>query len=138
MKLILAGLLSLLILLSTSCNTNNIKEDVSVNEIYVANWNVENLFDTVDDPDKNDQWFLPSSEINWDEAKLEKKLANLARVFKYMNDGKGPDILAIEEVEHENLLYRLIEEFIKDEKYEIAYSESPDNRGIDNALIFNR
>lgn len=105
---------------------------------YVANWNMENLFDTVDDPNKNDEWFTPSSEINWNEEKLEHKLANLARVFKFMNNGKGPDILGVEEIEHEELLTNLIQKYIKKNNYSVAYAESPDKRGIDNGLIFNR
>jgi len=105
---------------------------------YVANYNIENLFDTKDDPNKIDEWFLPSSEINWTEEKLEHKMVNLARVIKHMNDGKGPDILGVEEVEHEELLLTLITKYIKTSNYEVAYAESPDKRGIDNGLIFNR
>ena len=62
---------------------------------------------------KNDEWFTPESEINWTEQKLHVKLSNLARVIKFMNDGNGPDILGIEEVENQKLLIDLIELYLK-------------------------
>ncbi len=131
------------VFLFSNCNEKNIKYNNTDNgenssSFYVANWNMENLFDTVDDPNKEDEWFTPSSQINWNEEKLEHKLANLARTIKYMNNGKGPDILGVEEIEHESLLTSLIKKYIKKNNYDVAYSESPDRRGIDNGLIFNR
>ena len=54
-----------------------------------------------------------------------------------MNDGKGPDVLGVCEVEHESLLKDLISKIKSDKSYNIAYAESPDERGIDNGLIFN-
>ncbi len=142
-KIILIFLTSMLFLTITNCNEKGIKNNSTSNTIsqtsfFVANWNMENLFDTVDDPNKDDEWFTPSSQINWNEEKLEHKLANLARVIKYMNNGKGPDILGVEEIEHEDLLTTLINKYIKKNSYDVAYAESPDKRGIDNGLIFNR
>ncbi len=54
-----------------------------------------------------------------------------------MNDGNGPDLLGLQEVETQNLVDLLIEKYIEKTKYKVAYSESPDVRGIDNALIYN-
>ncbi|MCW8849676.1 MAG: hypothetical protein OQJ81_06815 [Melioribacteraceae bacterium] len=125
----------LLFLLSNCSNSD--KNTTNYSSFYVANWNVENLFDTIDDPIKNDEWFTPESEINWTERKLHTKMDNLARLINFMNEGNGPDILGIEEVENQALLEDLIDKYIENPKYEIAYSESPDARGIDNALIYN-
>ena len=126
-----------LIFLTVKCSNNTDTEGTEVSSFYVANWNVENLFDTIDDPLKNDEWFTPESKINWTERKLNSKMVNLARVIKYMNQENGPDILGIQEVENQNLLNDLVEKYIKNSNYDIAYSESPDARGIDNALIYN-
>ena len=106
-------------------------------EFFVAQWNVENLFDAVDDPDKDDAEFLPESEKFWTDGKVEHKLTNLAKVINYMNDGRGPDILAVEEIENINLLKRLIYK-VKDRDYLPAHRESPDQRGIDVGLLFDR
>lgn len=119
------------------CSDVSDSTDKSPESFYVANWNVENLFDTVDNPTKNDEWFTPESEINWTDQKLHVKMSNLARLIKYMNNGNGPDILGIEEVENQQLLTDLIDKYLDRKDYKVAYSESPDARGIDNALIYN-
>jgi predicted extracellular nuclease len=62
---------------------------------------------------------------------------NLSRVIRSMNDNRGPDILGVCEVEHQLLLDTLIARFFSDKNYKIAYMESPDNRGIDNGLIYD-
>jgi predicted extracellular nuclease len=108
-----------------------------LDSFYVASWNVENLFDTKDDPAINDSDFLPVSELVWTEDKFEQKLVNLARVINFMNNGCGPDILGLQEVENLDVLKFLIYKF-KDRDYIIAHRDSPDERGIDAALIYDR
>lgn len=105
--------------------------------IFIATWNVENLFDTEDDPLKNDNEFLPLGKKEWTEDKLETKLNCLARVINYMNNGRGPDILAIQEVENINVTKRLLYKLDRGD-YVAAYRESPDERGIDVTLIYDR
>lgn len=105
--------------------------------LFVASWNVENLFDIYDDPLKNDDEFLPTSKKEWTEERYEKKLSNLARVIRAMNDGEGPDLLGMQEVENEKVANDLIKIFFKDKNYKISHMEGPDDRGIDCALIFN-
>ena len=105
--------------------------------IYVANWNVENLFDTMDDPKTNDSEFLPTSPKEWNQEKFEKKLNNLVRVINYMNNGCGPDILGFEEVENINVL-KFLTYKLPDRDYIIAHRDSPDARGIDACLIYDR
>jgi len=106
---------------------------------YVANWNLENLFDTDDDPDNPfDNEFLPhSNKTKWNNEKLAKKLSNQARVIQDMNNGNGPDIMGFEEVEHEALIKSLLMN-LNGHSYGIAYAESSDRRGIDTGLIYNR
>lgn len=106
-------------------------------QIFVANWNLENLFDTVDDPQKEDEEFLPNSALEWTQERLEKKLSNLAKVIHSMNNGNGPDILSVEEVENQGLLDTLIQKYLGDKNYKIAYTDCPDSRGIDVGIIYN-
>ncbi len=105
--------------------------------ITIASWNLENLFDTIDDVNKNDEEFTPSSNKEWTVDRLNTKLYNLARVIRSMNKEKGPDILGVCEVEHKSLLDSMIIKFLHDKNYKVAYKESPDGRGIDNGLIYN-
>jgi len=104
--------------------------------LYFGFWNLQNLFDTVDDPNKDDEAFLPNGDMEWTEDRLDKKMYNLARVIRSMNDGNGPDVLGVCEVENQNVLDLMINKYLSDLNYKTAYLESPDNRGIDNGLIF--
>ncbi len=63
-------------------------------DLCVASWNVENLFDTEDDPSVElDEEFTPQSPKNWTPERLDIKLENLAKIIRKMNDGRGPDVL---------------------------------------------
>jgi predicted extracellular nuclease len=104
---------------------------------YVASWNVENLFDTYDEPLKDDAEFLPESEKQWTDARFDQKLSNLAKVVNYMNDGCGPDVIGLVEVENMNVV-KLLAYKLRDRDYVIAHRESPDERGIDCALMYDR
>jgi len=105
--------------------------------LFIATWNVENLFDSIDDIDKNDKEFLASSEKEWTQVKIDQKIGNLAKVIRWMNNGKGPDLLGVQEVEHQYLIDTLLQRHFRDKNYKIAYQESLDNRGIDNGLIYD-
>ncbi len=104
--------------------------------LFLASWNLENLFDAVDDPQKNDESFLPNGDMEWTNDRLDKKMYNLARIIRMMNNGNGPDIMGVCEVENQAVLELMVEKYLADLNYGIAYLESPDNRGIDNGLIF--
>ena len=104
--------------------------------LFIAFWNLENLFDTVDDPAKNDEEFLPNSNLEWTQQRFDKKIYNLARVIRSMNENRGPDILGVCEVENKNVLDSLTQKYLHDLNYDIVHVESPDNRGIDVALLY--
>jgi hypothetical protein len=104
--------------------------------LYLAFWNFENLFDTIDDPSINDEAFLPDGEMEWTADRLDKKIYNLARIIRIMNDGRGPDLLGVCEIENQAVLEKMVNTYLSDLDYKIAYIESPDNRGIDNGLFF--
>lgn len=136
MKIILIITLLMFSFLQYCGSDSYSNDDRKIIELYIANWNVENLFDTVDDLDKNDEWFLPNSEIEWNKNKLDLKLSNISKVIKFMNSEKAPDILSFEEVEHKHLIESLINNHLAAFNYDIVHYESPDERGIDNALIY--
>lgn len=107
------------------------------NILYVSHWNLENLFDTIDDAQTNDEEFVASSAKEWSDERLDKKMYNLSRVIRSMNDGNGPDLMGVCEAEHQYLLDTLISKFLSDKPFKTAYLESPDYRGIDNGIIYN-
>jgi predicted extracellular nuclease len=124
-----------LILVALLTSTRSFAQD----EMTVAFWNVENLFDTVDDPGvEKDEEFTPAQPKKWTKERLEIKLKNLARVISDMHDGDGPAILGLSEVENRDVVELLVRELqpLK-RKYAIVHQDSPSFRGIDCALVFD-
>jgi predicted extracellular nuclease len=108
-------------------------------EFYVASWNVENLFDTVDDPSlEGDEEYTPESPKNWTPERLNIKLGNLAKTISKMNGGRGPDVLGLCEVENRKVVEMLVSKLAPlGRKYEIVHQDSPSDRGIDCAIIYD-
>jgi endonuclease/exonuclease/phosphatase family metal-dependent hydrolase len=108
-------------------------------EFTVAAWNVENLFDTADDPRvEGDGEYTPRSVKRWTKERLNIKLRNQADIISKMNGGKGPDILGLCEVENRRVLQMLIERLRPlGRKYEIVHKDSPSARGIDCAILYD-
>lgn len=117
-----------------SCSSQN---KMLRNEYTVVSYNVENLFDTVDDPNVPDEEFLPESEKMWNNERYQKKLNDLAKVISEVNPLEMPEIVGLIEVENRTVLEDLIRTAaFKDHNYAIIHEESPDYRGIDVALIY--
>jgi 5'-nucleotidase (lipoprotein e(P4) family) len=108
-------------------------------EIGMAFWNVENLFDLEDDPlVEGDEEFTPSGQYAWTAERLEIKLNNLARVINRMHDGQGPAVLGLAEIENRYVVELLVEKLAPlGRDYKIVHQDSPSNRGIDCALIYD-
>jgi len=104
-------------------------------DIKVAFWNLQNLFDAQLSEIAADLGF--TAEEGWTEKVVEAKLDNLAEIIRLMHDGTMPDLLGVCEVENKPLMERLIAKLDID-RYELAHVDSPDIRGIDVSLIYNR
>ncbi len=104
----------------------------------IAFWNVENLFDTINDPNINDEEFLPGGKKKWTSERYTKKLDDLSKVILALGaGGKGPDVLGMAEVENKNVLSDLTQKTdLKKQGYGIVHYDSPDKRGIDVAMIY--
>lgn len=101
-----------------------------------AFWNVENLFDTTNTANIADDDFTPSGRYEWSEARLVKKLHDLSYVINDINRVEQLAIMGLSEIENRKILERLNNEHIKLD-YEIIHKESPDERGIDCALLYD-
>ncbi|MBK6264113.1 endonuclease/exonuclease/phosphatase family protein [Marivirga sp. S37H4] len=101
----------------------------------VAFYNLENLFDTEDDPTISDEEFLPEGKNEWTIERYQSKLENMAKVISSMT--YGPDIVGLAEVENRKVLEDLVQTgAMAPKKYQIVHFDSPDGRGIDVALIY--
>ena len=130
------------------------------NSLTVMTYNVENLFDSLDDPGKDDETYLPIEvkktarhrakcqqasrdyyrklclEEDWSESKIKRKLTRLADVILQVRGGKGPDILILQEVENLNIAERLRLNYLTKAGYGPSILiEGPDKRGIDVAIL---
>ncbi|MES2560077.1 MAG: endonuclease/exonuclease/phosphatase family protein [Bacteroidota bacterium] len=106
-------------------------------QFCVGFYNQENLFDTIDDPHKNDNEFLPAGKNSWNTEKYLNKLDHMSRVIASMNDGKGADVLGMCEVENSAVLKDLTATAtLRKIGYGFVHFEGPDERSIDNALLY--
>lgn len=117
------------------------KKNAKPQHLSVAFYNVENLFDTEDDPTIQDEEYLPTSELKWDAERYAAKLKALSRVIDTLGSApgttSGPDVLGMCEVENRRVLEDLIKtDLLKAKGYAIVHKNSPDRRGIDVALIY--
>lgn len=129
-------MLKLLVCLCIGC----IPMTLSAQESYrVMFYNVENLFDTHDDPDTDDDEFTPLSKKHWTADKYRKKLLATAQVIDSVGGGVYPTIVGFAEVENRRVLKDLTEETaLADAGYGIVHRDSPDGRGIDVAMLYRK
>lgn len=101
-------------------------------------YNVENYFDTVDDPDKNDNDFLPNGKKHWTYSKMEEKRNSIAKVITAVGEGAPVAIVGMCEVENDYVLNSLVKYSpLKNYGYKFIHYESLDSRGIDTALLYD-
>jgi len=99
-------------------------------------YNVENLFDTIDSPLRNDDEFLPNTKKNWNTERYQKKLNDLAKIISAMGT---PTILGLSEVENRAVCQDLADtDALREAGYITVHQQSPDFRGIDVALLVQK
>lgn len=114
-------------------------EIVSQNNFRVMFYNVENLFDTFDNPVKDDNDFLPDGFMNWTPWKYRKKLRNITSVITAVGGMHSPALVGLCEVENDSVMYDLINRSpLRAQGYEYVMTDSPDIRGINIALLYQR
>ena len=101
-------------------------------------YNVENLYDTEDDPITNDEEFLPDGANQWTPERYQQKLKNLAYCISQMGKEQGGVVvLGFSEIENERVLNDLVaQDALKPLNYKVAHHDSPDVRGVDVAFIY--
>ena len=127
--------------------------------LTIMTFNVENLFDNLDDPGKEDRTYLALAdkqnrehraacneievdrwraqclEWDWNDAVIEKKLRILANVILQVGNGRGPDIIALQEVENLDILERLRTEYLAAGRVRPGIlRQGADHRGVGFAI----
>ena len=102
-------------------------------------YNVENLFDTLDNPLTMDEEFLPDSRIAWNSERYWHKIQNTARVLMAIDSVNLPGIIGLAEIENKSVLEDLIlTTGLKHGNYDIIIENGQDPRGINVALLFRK
>lgn len=139
--LIVAGLLSCNTVTTTindSLSTNEVDQELNSSKGHpILFYNVENLFDTKDDPKTSDEEFTPNGYKKWTQDRYNDKLTKLAKVV-VASSKKHPVLIGLAEIENKNVVEDLVKmNDLKSTNYKVVHEESPDNRGIDVALIYD-
>ena len=132
-------LTSILILLTGAATAqDSLYEEPDADRFRVAFWNLENLFDTVDDSLTRDDEFTEEGMRHWTGYRYYQKLQNMAKTLVALGGWEPADIVGLCEVENKMVVRDLIERTpLKTSGYEIVHYQSPDSRGIDVALLYN-
>jgi len=113
-----------------------------VKAAVVAFYNLENLFDTIDDPATNDAEFLPSGANGWTSERYLSKLNNMSEVISQIGGEYltgGPTLLGVSEIENAGVLHDLINtKALSASGYDIVHFDSPDRRGVDVGLLYRK
>lgn len=103
----------------------------------VMEYNVENLFDCRHDSLKHDEEFLPESAKGWNQARFQDKVKKIAQVILSAGGEQAPDLVGLCEVENEYCIQSLtLHSPLREAGYKYAMTDSPDERGIDVALLY--
>jgi endonuclease/exonuclease/phosphatase family metal-dependent hydrolase len=104
-------------------------------------YNVENLFDTMHDQGKLDEEFLPNSSYHWTRYRYWRKLDHISQALVSCSDttlGHLPDMAVLTEVENDTVMRDLTRRSpLRNARYEYVMTNSPDQRGIDVALLYS-
>lgn len=132
-------LIYLLVLISTSLYGQKSK---AYTLRTIAFYNCENLFDTVNDSLTFDDDRTPEGRYHWTQERYHQKIENLSKVISkigYETSKTSPDIIGLCEVENLAVLENLVQHpNLREKNYGIIHFDSPDERGIDVALLYKK
>lgn len=107
----------------------------------VAFYNLENFYDTINNPNVNDEEFLPNGPKNYNSKVYWTKVQHLATVISQIGtdiNPDGPALLGVAEIENDTVLNDLIHQpLLQLRNYAFVHYDSRDIRGIDVALLYN-
>lgn len=108
----------------------------------IAFYNTENLVDYLDDPLTIDEGFIATSNKKWNKERYYRKIHKTGKAISKIGFDalqKPPVLIGLAEVENDKVLTDLVKsDHLKDYDYGFVHYDSPDERGIDVALLYNR
>lgn len=120
----------------------SLKSQIKSKSALIAFYNVENLYDTIDDPKTKDDEFLPNSNNHWNTEKYNLKLEHISKVIKEIGEDNGfkcPTVMGMCEIENKQVIQDLINTpNLKPFNYGLEHYDSRYERGVDVALIYQK
>ena len=117
-------------------------QDNSQKTFIMGFYNVENLFDTLDNPQIRDEEFTPNGDKVWNTVKYNEKVANIASVISQLgikHNREGVALLGVAEIENDTVLQSIVSHpLLKSKNLGYVHRNSKDSRGIDVALVYDK
>ncbi len=111
-------------------------------EISIGFYNLENFFDTYDDPATADDPFTPKGIMHWIKKRFQRKSKKISYTIKHIGFDKlekPPLLLGLAEVENKRVLKNIVKQkHLKPYRYDYVHFESGDRRGMDVALLYRK
>ncbi|MCF6296612.1 MAG: endonuclease [Flavobacteriaceae bacterium] len=113
-----------------------------LNTFSIAFYNLENLFDTKRNKYILDKSYTAGGDLEWNQDRYARKIQNLSNVISKIgikNSKLPPIFIGVSEVENKACLSDLINsEKLLPFKYDFVHYNSPDERGIDVAFLYQK
>jgi hypothetical protein len=123
-------------------NATTNSDNSTTSKASIAFYNLENLFDTEDDPDILDDEFTPSGIKQWNPKRYKNKLRKLSTVISKIGAAETqgpPSLIGVAEVENRIVLQALTQtKTLSPYDYGVVHYDSPDERGIDVGLLYRK
>lgn len=134
-KLFLATIIVLISLSVSYAQKSSFKPAV------IGFYNLENFYDTINNPTVNDEEFLPNSERHYNTRVYFDKVGRLSQVISEIGTNINPDgfaLLGVAEIENDTVLTDLVNsKNLKNRNLKFVHYNSPDVRGVDVGLLYN-
>ncbi len=115
---------------------------MSEHKLSIAFYNLENLFDTVNDPNILDDAYTPDGELGWNASRYAHKINKLSHTISKIGKAEtqtAPALVGVAEVENKKVLRDLVtNKNLSAFDYDFVHHNSPDERGIDTALLYRK
>ena len=120
-------------------NAGSGQKDGKQQAFRVMFYNVENLFDTYNDPNKNDDEFLPEGRMRWTNTRYYNHLRKTAQVISAIGEWETPALCGLCEVENDTVMSHLLNRTpLREQYYSYCITTGNDARGINVALMYQR
>ncbi len=113
-----------------------------LNLVSIAFYNLENFFDTVDDPNTDDDAFTPKGIMHWVRKRFENKAKKIAKSISkigFKETHTPPALIGLAEVENKRVIQAIVKQrYLRKYHYGYIHFESADKRGMDVALLYQK